>query len=413
MKVLRLLALGLFVALVVAPAAQAQTADEELAGYIGLAGGAGASFKPIFPGLLPTGDAPFEGTMAMANASVKSGGVAFSQAALVWPGSAAANLGPLIGTAASQPVFTQVVPPWPAAVQSDQDSGAKVQGAKPGPYMGADSKAGSALADASGSGGDLPGVLTIGNVSSVSRSLIEKGQLVTESVVVLNGVSIAAGQITIDSIRSVSRAISNGSTATQEGSTVVQGAKLAGQPIDITEQGVSGSAPLFGGLAATGVDIRLAPASGSAQGGAADRVGGGVLVTVPNPAATANPQFVGSRFEITLAPTAVAALASPPFAFDDSALADIDLGAAVESAASGGSFDSFASQVASLVPDGAASTAGSPTGVSPSIDFEETGARLPNVPGVPIGLVLALASGGWFTATRIKKYGERFMISEE
>ena len=412
MRFHRVLALAGLLLVAVAPVAGAQSDDEELAGYIGMAGGAGASIKPIFPGLLPTGDAPFEGTMALSNASVKSGGIAFSQAALAWPGSAAANMGPLIGTAASQPVFTQVIPPWPASVQSDQDSGAKVQGAKPGPYMGADSKAGSALADAAASGGDLPGVLTIGNVSSVSRSFIEKGELITESVVVISGVSIAGGQAGFDSIRSVSRAVSNGTTATQEGSTVVTGATMGGQAVDVTEQGVTASDPVLGGIAQSGIEMKLAPASGSTNGGAADRVGGGVIVTIPNPLADANPQFVGSRFEITLAPTAVAALASPPFSFDD-AIDSFDLGAAVESAASGGSFDSFASQVASLVPGGSGSTAGSPTGVSPSIDFEETSATLPPVKGVPIGLVLALASGGWFTATRIKKYGARFMTPEE
>jgi len=116
-----LAALGVTVvaALQLGPSAAAQTADEQLAGYVGMAAGAAFSAQPVFPGLLPTGDAPAEVTAALSTANVKSGGNAYASAAAVWPGSAGANAGPLVSTAAGQPIFTQVVPPFPALVQAN------------------------------------------------------------------------------------------------------------------------------------------------------------------------------------------------------------------------------------------------------------------------------------------------------
>ena len=69
-------------------------------------------------------------------------------------------------------------------------------------------------------------------------------------------------------------------------------------------------------LEAAGIELAVTDADGRSDGGAADRVGSGVTATIVNPAAAANPQFQGSRFVLTLGPTAVGALASPPFATD-------------------------------------------------------------------------------------------------
>ena len=48
--------------------AQDTTPGEHLGGYVGRASAMAFSFQPVFPALLPTGDAPFEATIALATA---------------------------------------------------------------------------------------------------------------------------------------------------------------------------------------------------------------------------------------------------------------------------------------------------------------------------------------------------------
>src|SRR3954468_8036260 len=133
----RLLVVGVTVALapfLLAPAAHADSADDELTGYIGSASGAIFSFQPVFPGLLPTGDAPFEITGGLTTSNAQSGGQAFSKAEILWPGDGASDLGPLMGQAANNPIFYQL-PKWPLGVSANQDSDTVSQGVTPGPVL--------------------------------------------------------------------------------------------------------------------------------------------------------------------------------------------------------------------------------------------------------------------------------------
>ncbi len=103
-------------------AARAQT-DSQLGGYVASAAGWAFSFQPFLPALLPTGDAPAETTFSLSTANVKSGGQSAARGALVWPGSAAANLGPLIEQAAGMPGFAGLLPPYPAAIEATAKDG--------------------------------------------------------------------------------------------------------------------------------------------------------------------------------------------------------------------------------------------------------------------------------------------------
>jgi hypothetical protein len=413
-RVLAVLGLTIVAALPLGATATAQTADEQLAGYVGMAAGAAFSFQPIFPGLLPTGDAPFEVTGALSTANVKSGGNAFALAAAGWPGSAAANLGPLIGTAASQPLFTQVVPPFPGVVQSNQDEGDKVTGAEPGPVLAASAKPGSSTGRAQPGGGGVPGAFTFEDVSSISRSFIENGKLITESIVTVKGLAFGGGAFTIDSVKSTARAITDGVKATTEGGTVVTGAKSGGQGGEVGPDGVSGLNAIGRQvLEASGMKVTVAEPQGKAEGGAADRVSNGVTIEMPNPLASANPQFVGSKFVITIAPTAVGALASPPFDVESFSDVPIDGVATGGFSSIAGTFgDVFAAPAEASVSGGGGSSPGSEDVGSP-VAFEETKNVLAHDGGVTGGLVLA--SGGFmlFAGRWVKKYVAQFVATQD
>jgi hypothetical protein len=401
----RVLLLG-FVALVaLAPAAAAQTADEELAGYVGTASGAAFSLQPIFPGLLPTGDAPFEVTGALSTASTKSGGNAFGQAAAVWPGSAAANLGPLLGTAAGQPPLVGLVPPYPAAVTANQDQGEQTQGAEPGPVMRASGKDGAASSTVRAGAVDVPGVFHADAVSSTSSAAVEAGSLVTQTTATLTGVVLGGGAVTIDAVRSTSRATSDGTRSTSTGGTVLTGLKVAGQAAELTGKGLRTTGVpvevLTKALEAAGIELAVTDADGRSDGGAADRVGSGVTATIVNPAAAANPQFQGSRFVLTLGPTAVGALASPPFA------TDFDADLPVPTLDQGTGFGSIVDTVTGSFGGGGPAGAPAAVAVEPAARSLDPAAPVPGL--AIVGLLAAVVLGSRW----ISRFAGRFVPSEE
>jgi hypothetical protein len=397
---------------VLAPVAGAQTADDQLTGYIGTASGAAFSIQPIFPGLLPTGDAPFEVTGGLSAANVKSGGNAFGQAEAVWPGSGAANLGPLLGQAAGNPLFYQL-PAYPLGVQASQSDEPASQGVAPGPVLKASGRDGTAKSVVQAGGGGIPGIFTFTSASSSSQAAVEAGKLVTQSTVVLHDVVLGAGQVTIDAVQSVSRATSSGSTSDSTGATDVTGLKVNGQGATIDHDGIQATGPLTSGLAgalkAAGIELVLVDGSGQHRGGAADRVSGGLLATIANPAAASNPQFTGSRFVVSLAPTAVGALASPPFG--SSSFADVALPGPVSGG--GGGFSTIAGAVGDLY--GSASPVATVPANPPAstVALEPARKLLPGVGGLPGSLVLALLAGLVLGSRWISRFVARFVSIEE
>ena len=413
----RLLLLGTVMALapfVFAPAAHADGADDELTGYIGSASAAIFSFQPVFPGLLPTGDAPFEITGGLTTSNVQSGGQAFSRAEVLWPGDGAANMGPLLGQAANNPIFYQM-PAYPLGVQANQDSDTISQGVTPGPLVKAAGKDGKSESVVQAGGGGIPGIFTFGSVSSTSKSDVINGQLVSEATVVLHNVVLGAGQVTMDAVKSVSTATSTGSASESKGSTVVSGLAINGQGGAIDSEGLKGAAPLVKamneGLKAAGIELTVVDGLGKADGGTADRLSAGLLVTIKNPLEAANPAFKDSRFVISLAPTAAGAMASPPF--DSGAITDTGAAGSVDTS---GGFSSISSSMSDVY--------GTPTSSSPSVSsggghhglpaaFEPISKAFPDVGGVSGGLLLALLAGVFFGSRWLTRFASRFLFTED
>lgn len=409
----RLMALVVAAVLVLAPAAHAQSADDQLAGYIGSASAAIFSFQPIFPGLLPTGDAPFEITGGLTTSNAQSGGQAFSRAEILWPGDGASDLGPLLGQAANNPMFYQL-PKWPLGVSANQDSDTVSQGVTPGPVLKAAGKDGKSEAVAQAGGGGIPGVFTFGSVSSSSKSDVVNGQLVSEATVVLHDVVLGAGQVTMDAVKSISTATSNGTTSESKGNTVVSGLAINGQGGAIDSEGLKGAAPLVkamnDALKSAGIELTVADGVGKAEGGTADRLSAGLIVDMKNPLEAANPAFKNSRFVLSLAPTAAGAMASPPFdaaSFDTGAVGSVD---------TGGGFSSISSSMTDVY--------GTPTSTGPSVSsgggarrglpgvFAPISKAFPDVGGVSVGLVFALLCAIVYGSRMLTRFASRFISRE-
>jgi hypothetical protein len=163
-------------------------------------------------------------------------------------------------------------------------------------------------------------------------------------------------------------------------------------------------------LKAAGIELVLVDGSGQSDGGTANRLSAGLLATIANPAASASPQFVGSRFVVALAPTAVGVKASPPFdtaAFDDSAV----LGA-FDSA--GGGFGTISETVGDVysTPGGGSSSSGGGGGPLPAV-FEPIRKLLPDVGGVSGGMVIGLLAAVFFGSRWLSRFAGRFVSTEE
>ena len=317
----------LTVAAMPAPA-RAQTEDSQLGGYVAAAGGWAFSFQPFLPALLPTGDAPAEATFSLSSASVKSGGQSAARAALVWPGSAAANLGPLLEQGAGVPGMAGLLPPFPAAIEATAKDGERARTLPPAMTM-------RAFGSESRSEGEVrtpdvrfPGVLEIDSVSSTSFSEVTDVDVSSGCSVHLNGVSILGGAVKFAAIHSRSVTGSTGTSGTAGGDLQVVGLTVGGIAAELTADGVrflgvppaAGDLPgltapfpgnnpdasLTSALAALGVTIRLTRAVDKVTGATAERLANGVTVSIVNPAVE------GGRFDITLASTGSSATASPP-----------------------------------------------------------------------------------------------------
>ncbi len=335
----RLAALVAVLVLVGAPvAAQVKTDDTpgaNLGGYDGIAAGSAVSFQPFLPALVSTGDVPFEGTFGLSSTRVKSGGNAFGRGALVWPGSTAADMGPVLGVAFGQPELGSLVPKWPVQAEAGQDDGEVITGAPPVAFMRAYGAPDRADGDSRIVDIHIPRVLQIENIASTASSVVTDGGVSSTSIVKLQGVSLLAGFIKAEEIRSISRTTSIGSAASSSGDVDVIGMTIGGVEVSVTDDGfqVTGlppsadPAPGAGGepfpnaspeetvnqvLGALGARITLFKSISSVVGGKAERMQPGLIVSVNNPVGGTGPIPPG-RFDIFLASTSASALSTLPF----------------------------------------------------------------------------------------------------
>jgi hypothetical protein len=340
-------------------AAQDDTPGENLGGYDVQSSAAAFSFQPFLPALVSTGDVPFEASIQLTTARVKSGGDARSRAAVVWPGSAAANFGPILGVAFGQPEAGSLIPAWPLQAEATQADGEVTTGAPPGLEMRAIGRPDRSVGDSRIVDIDIPRLVHIEHMASTSESAATDDAVSSVARATLHGVSLLAGHITIEEIRSISRTTSTGDSATTSGDVDVVGMKVGGVDVSVTDDGFqiaglpkgasqlpgAGGKPFPGQspeaqvnqvLRNLGVRITLFNGVGKASSGQANHLELGLVLSVDNPVGGQGPIPPG-RFDFILASTSSSSFASPPFTVAAPSLGEVAGGELVSEAAPAGS----------------------------------------------------------------------------
>jgi hypothetical protein len=421
-------------------AAQDTTPGENLGGYIGQASAMAFSFQPVFPAFLPTGDAPFEATMALTTANVRSGGNAFGRASSVWPGSAASDVGPLLGQTQAGPQVGALFPKWPIQAQANQDDGVITAGAPPALVMQATGFPDRAGGDARIADLLAPGLARISHIASTSTSVVTDSDVTSIGEVALHGVSLFNGHITFDTLHSISKTTSNGTTSTSTGDVTLSGLRIGGANVRVTDAGfkVEGfpgadQAPGGGGqpfpnaspeetvaqtLKSLNARITLFRSVGSANAGAADRITQGLVLSIDNPVGGQPdisvpglpvPHIPPGHFDLILGATSSTTLGSPPFVQGLGQLppAGGSLGSGAQSASIGGGPVVSGTSLSNL-GDQLGTTPGSGPLTATIGDTERAGYRFG---GVPIGLAIALLLAALLLARYIKRFFDSIMLA--
>jgi hypothetical protein len=304
------------------PARSVAQEGDELVGYDAAANGMAFTLSPRVPALLPV-DTPIEATVALATATLSSGGQGFGRASTFFPGTPIAGIRPLIEIASGQRL---PIPDYPVVVESREFEPAK-HNEQPGITMSSDVDPDRALAIADGGGMGVPGVFGIHSSRTVSSSELKGTTVSATSTSTVEGVDL--GPLRIESIVSTARVVTDAVTATCEGGVVVSGVTVDGQPATIDEEGlhVDGEPAVPNPLADvvpadllgdTGIKARLLGGGDSCAGALGNRTSAGVLVSIPLPEAGSIPP--GGRLDIIFASTSASAGAStlaspelPPF----------------------------------------------------------------------------------------------------
>lgn len=430
------------VVLVSGPAvAQDTTPGENLGGYDVQASAMALSVQPVFPALLPTGDAPFEGTIALSTGRVKSGGNALGRGSIVWPGNAAADPGPLFGQVVG-PEVGALFPKWPLQAVATQNDGEVTVGAAPLLTMTAIGQPDRALGDVRTADIQAPGFVHVENISSRSDTVVTDAGVSSLARVTLQGVSLAAGYITIEELRSISRTTGNGSTSTSGGDVDVVGMKIGGVDVSVTDDGfqVTGlppdaqQAPGAGGepvpnsspeeqvqqvLANLNARITLFEGVSRTNAGQAQHYEIGLVLSIDNPVGGQRPIPPG-RFDIILGSTSSSTLSSSPF---NAAGSGFGGGGSTGSGGGGGGSPSSVSigdgprvggSTVSGVGDdlsGAAGSGGSgtPTGNLGDAVPQGTDYRFA---GIPMGLFIGLLLAALLVARYIRNFFNSIMAAK-
>lgn len=390
------------------PSAAAQ-AGEDLGGYEIVATGMGFTVAPSVPAVLPV-ETPVEGTLALALATLSTGGLGYGLASSVYPGTPIVGLRPLleVGTGTEVPI-----PDYPIVVESREHEEAK-SSRQPGITMASNVDPERSTVTSDLGGFTLPGIIDVGSVRTVSISTVEaaRAEAVTETEV--HGIDILAGALHIDTIATVASAETDSTSAACSGGVTISGATAGDMDITIDESGIHASGEsavplpspdeaLLALLEATGVEIRSLGGAESCDGDHASRTTAGVLVSIPLPAVGALPP--GGHLDIIFGSASARALATPAFEFelpdaasDPPTIADIVPGA--PSPASGGN-----SIAPSSDPPEAAAPAADPlrpvaTAADP-LDY--------TFAGVPAALAAGLMLLAFPGSRRIRRYLDRVL----
>jgi hypothetical protein len=418
------------VGLTAAPAlAQDTTPGERLGGYDVQASSMVASFQPVFPALLPTGDAPIEATLGLSTGRVKSGGNAFGRASIIWPGNAAADPGPLFGQLFG-PEIGALFPKWPLQAEADQQDGEVIAGAPPGVSMKAVGFPDLASGDVRTADINAPGLVHAEHIASTAETKVFDASASSVARATLEGVSLFGGYITVEQIRSISRTTSNGSSAKSSGDVDVVGMRIGGIDVSVTDDGfkVTGvppdaqEAPGAGGepfpgqspekqvqqvLASIGARITLFQGVGRTAGGQAQHFELGLVFSIDNPVGGQGPIPPG-HFDLIVGSTSSQTLASSPFSS----------GASGFGASGSGSSGSVSSSPRSVSIGGGPAPAGtSVSGVgeelggatggtgTPELAFGDTPRRVDyRFKGVPRGMFIGLLLAALLAAYYLRNF---------
>ena len=261
----------------------------------------------------------------------------------------------------------------------------------------------------------------IGTSTSQSTSSIKTGLAVAESVSRVSDIILGAGAIRIESVVSQAKATSDGNAADAVGSTKVQGFTIAGFPVAVTTEGVSIAGqvnvpsplgqvldPVNAALDALGAKITLSNPIVTKEGGKAEIIAGGLIISFDNalvvgnipPEVKANlPLDPQGKVTLVFGQASASADASPGFgedlAVEDAPPVDLAVDASTGDLSSG---DSVA--VSTDIPS---TPVAAPTDSGATV--QGTRASAVSTTAVGLGLVLLALAGAILGAAGLKRLG--------
>ncbi|MFT5224045.1 MAG: hypothetical protein ACI867_002376, partial [Glaciecola sp.] len=146
----------------------------------------------------------------------------------------------------------------------------------------------------SNGGGDLvPGLIRVGNTSTVSTTTVVDGVMIAETIAAFSDLSIAGGLITIDGMQTRLNSRSNGDVAQTEGVYELSGMQINGQGFELTEEGITAVGPAGDPVVfplpmgqsidlrdAIGISVEAMPIIEELDGASASRSTRGVMITI-------------------------------------------------------------------------------------------------------------------------------------
>ncbi len=370
-------------------ATSAQTAVDSFVGYQAAASGTAFTAFPTVPALLPV-EVPFEATIALATATLSSGGQGFGRASTFYPGTLTAGLRPLLETGAG---VRLPIPDYPIVVEAREFEEAK-HSEVPGITMAADVDPERAVAVADAGTMAIPAVVGVRSLHTESRVLLETGKITSISTTTLNGIDVL-GAVTIGTLVSTAKVTSDGTTATCEGGVTVSGVTVAGTPATLDESGLHVGALVDQVLAGTGINARVLGGDDGCTSATGSRTTAGVLISFPLPELGSVPP--GGGFSVVLGSTSANAGASVVPSEDTSGGGDLppvfgDVVTRLPGPFSGGGV---------LPPAGGGTDGGEqlPAEQAASYDFD----------GVPLSLLVGLVLLAVVASARVRRYMDQII----
>jgi hypothetical protein len=183
-----------------------------------------------------------EGVLPETTSQLQRGPIGSATAAIVWPGSLAANAGSLIitaGGAGVPPQATMLNDPIRAEARTGTPPSTVTNTSVPNVVMKAKAEELSTAAQSSVQDLSVAAVGTIGSIKGVTDTSVTKPKLIVSKATSAVSDVTLAGVVHIDGITSTAEATSDGIKATVKGKTVVSGATIAGVPVTIDEKGIT------------------------------------------------------------------------------------------------------------------------------------------------------------------------------